>query len=319
MNEMEDQIAIVGIGCHFPGGEGIDNFWKILIEEKNCTIEIPEERFNVKHWYDPDSNKPGKIITSRGAFVEGVCEFDNKLFGIYKSETETLDPQHMLLLECTYRALEDAGYPTESISGSDTGVFIGLMNRDAEGIYTNCPENINPFSVSGTSTCIAANRISYYFNLTGPSLSIDTACSSSLVALHIACQAIQQGDCEMAICGGVSCILDPRMYLMLSKAKVISPEGISKQFSSKADGYGRGEGCGVVLLKPLKKAIQNYSKIWGIICKSAVNQDGRSVSPITKPSQNQQEKLLEHIYKTIDPSLFSMLKLKVLEHQLVTQ
>ncbi|XP_069815825.1 mycolipanoate synthase-like [Dendropsophus ebraccatus] len=301
MDEPEDQIAVVGIGCHFPGGEGIDNFWKVLVEGKNCTIEIPEERFNVKRWYDADHDKPGKICTSRAAIVEGINDFDPKPFGIFKSETKTMDPQHKLLLECTYRALEDGGYPTESVSGSDTGVFIGLMNRDAESIYNNCADNITHLHGIGTSMCIAANRISYCFNLTGPSLSIDTACSSSLVALHYACQSIRQGDCEMAICGGVSCIIEPRIYVALSQAKMISPEGTSKPFSNKADGYGRGEGCGVVLLKPLHKALKDCNKIWGIICKSAVNQDGRSVSPITKPSQSQQQKLLQHIYKTIDP------------------
>ncbi|XP_040289978.1 highly reducing polyketide synthase PKS6-like [Bufo bufo] len=282
-------------------GEGIENFWKVLIEGKNCTIEIPEERFNIKHWYDPDYDKPGKICTSRAALVEGINEFDHKPFGIYKSETEIMDPQQKLLLECTYRALEDGGYPTESISGSQTGVFIGLMNRDSESIYNQCPDNIVHFNGTGTSTSIAANRISYCFNLTGPSLSIDTACSSSLVALHYACQSIRQGDCCMAICGGVSCIIEPRIYVALSKAKMISPEGTSKPFSNKADGYGRGEGCGVVILKPLKKAIEDSNKIWGIIYKTAINQDGRSVSPITKPSQYQQEKLMEQIYKTIDP------------------
>ncbi|XP_040289980.1 phthioceranic/hydroxyphthioceranic acid synthase-like [Bufo bufo] len=282
-------------------GEGIDNFWKVLVEGKNCTIEIPEERFNVKHWYDPDYDTPGKICTTRAALVEGFNEFDHKPFGIYKSETEIMDPQQKLLLECTYRALEDGGYPMESISGSETGVFIGLMNRDSESIYTQCADNIKHFNGTGTSTSIAANRISYCFNLTGPSLSIDTACSSSLVALHYACQSIRQGDCCMAICGGVSCIIEPRVYVALSKAKMISPEGTSKPFSNKADGYGRGEGCGVILLKPLKKAIEDCNKIWGIIYKTAVNQDGRSVSPITKPSQYQQEKLMQQIYKTIDP------------------
>ncbi|XP_066444520.1 mycocerosic acid synthase-like polyketide synthase [Eleutherodactylus coqui] len=301
MSDLEDQIAIVGIGCNFPGGEGIDNFWKVLVEGKNCTTEIPEERFNIKHWYDSDSNEPGKICTERAAFMEGINEFDHKLFGIPKFETENMDPQQKLLLECTYRALEDGGCPTESISGSDTGVFIGIMNRDAYSIYNNCADNINHLNGIGTSESMAANRISYCFNLTGPSLTIDTACSSSLVALHYACQSIQQGDCDMAICGAANCIIESRMFVILSKAKMLSPDGICKPFSNKADGYGRGEGCGVVLLKPLKKAVEDYNKIWGIICKSAVNQDGQSVTPITKPSQYQHEKLLQYIYKTIDP------------------
>lgn len=145
---------------------------------------------------------------------------------------------------------------------------------------------------------VAANRISFVFNLTGPSFSIDSACSSSLVALHSACQAIKQGDCEMALCGGVSCILEPRVFVALSKAKMISPEGTSKPFCHTADGYGRGEGCGIVLLKPLKKALEDFDHIWGIVKKTVVNQDGHAVTPITKPSMTQQEALLSMIYSS---------------------
>ncbi|XP_075684831.1 mycolipanoate synthase-like [Rhinoderma darwinii] len=301
MEDAEDHIAIVGIGCNFPGGEGIENFWKVIFDGKNCTTEIPEERFDLKKWYDSDPTKPGKIYTSRAAFVDGINEFDNKIFGMNNSETDNMDPQHRLLLECTYRAMEDAGYASESISGTKTGVFIGLMNRDADNVYNNSPDNINHFSGTGIATSIAANRISYCFNLTGPSLSIDTACSSSLVALHYACQAIRQGDCEMAICGGVSCIIEPRIFVALCKAKMLSADGTSKPFSNRADGYGRGEGCGILLLKPLKKAKKEFCKVWGLITESALNQDGRSVSPITRPSQHQQEHLLQHIYSKTDP------------------
>ncbi|XP_040289976.1 phenolphthiocerol/phthiocerol polyketide synthase subunit C-like [Bufo bufo] len=297
----EDHIAIVGIGCNFPGGEGIEHFWKVIFDGKNCTREIPEERFDLKKWYDSDQTKPGKMYTSQAAFVDGINEFDNKVFEMNNSETANMDPQQKLLLECTYKALEDAGYATESVNGSKTGVFIGLMNRDADNIHNNYPENINHFNGTGTATSIAANRISYCFNLTGPSLSIDTACSSSLVALHYACHAIRQGDCEMAICGGVSCIIEPRIFIALCKAKMLSPDGTSKPFSNRADGYGRGEGCGIILLKPLKKAKEEYCKVWGLISASAVNQDGRFVSPITRPSQNQQEHLLQTIYSKIDP------------------
>ncbi|XP_063309217.1 uncharacterized protein LOC134609475 [Pelobates fuscus] len=302
MDETDDKIAIVGIGCNFPGGEGIDNFWKVLVEGRNCTVEIPAERFDIKHWWDTDSSKPGKTYTSRAALVDGFNEFDNKLFGIHNSEAENMDPQHKLLLECTYRALEDAGYPMERVNGTQTGVFIGLMNRDFDVIDNNAAESINHFNGTGTATSIAANRISYCFNLTGPSLAIDTACSSSLVALHYACQAIKNGDCEMAVCGGVSCIIEPRVFVTLSKAKMISPDGLSKPFSKKADGYGRGEGCGIIILKSLGKAKEDNSKVWGVICASAVNQDGKSVTPLTKPSQRQQEALLKTIYSIIDPS-----------------
>uniref|UniRef100_A0A8C4RWS8 Reducing polyketide synthase PKS1-like n=1 Tax=Erpetoichthys calabaricus TaxID=27687 RepID=A0A8C4RWS8_ERPCA len=261
------------------------------------TVELPEERFDLKLWYDPDDNVPGKSCTCRASLIDGFNEFDSKLFGITDAEVERMDPQQKLLLECTFRALEDAGIPMEKASGTSTGVFIGLMNRDYEMILNNVASTINHYNGTGTAMSIAANRISYCFNFTGPSFSIDSACSSSLVALHYAC------DCEMAICGGVSCILEPRIFVSLSKAKMISPEGVSKPFSNKADGYGRGEGCGIVLLKPLEKALKDLDHIRGIITCSAVNQDGRTVTPITRPSMMQQEQLLHSIYsKHVDPS-----------------
>ncbi|XP_062297882.1 uncharacterized protein pks1 [Scomber scombrus] len=300
MEEAEDDIAVIGIGCNFPGGEGLDKFWRVLLEGKNCVVDIPAERFDTTFWYDPDDSKAGKIQTTKAALIDGFNEFDHKFFGITEAEADFMDPQQKLLLQCTYRALEDAGMPMECISGSRTGVYIGLMNRDYEMLRSNSHTTINHYHGTGTAMSVAANRISFSFNLTGPSFAIDSACSSSLVTLHIACQAIKQGDCEMALCGGVSCIIEPRVFVALSKAKMISPEGTSKPFSSKADGYGRGEGCGVVLLKPLKKAIQDCNKVWGIISKTAVNQDGHSVTPITKPSMVQQEELLRCIYSECD-------------------
>nr|XP_056713087.1 uncharacterized protein LOC130484208 [Euleptes europaea] len=304
MMETKNEIAIVGIGCNFPGGEGIDNFWRVIEEGKNCTIEIPQERFDIKDWYDPDNSKPGKTSTRHAAFTEEFNTFDNKLFGITDAEAERMDPQQKLLLECTYRALEDAGVARENISGTKTGVFVGMMNRDYGLISTYGTSEINHYDGTGAAMSIAANRISYTFNLTGPSVPIDTACSSFHYALHFASHAIKQGDCEAAVCGGVNCIIDPRMFVTLTKAKMISPEGISKPFSRKADGYGRGEGCGVLLLKPLQKAKEDFNKIWGVISISAVNQNGRSVTPITKPSQQEQENLLRSIYPShIDPSM----------------
>ncbi|KAG7455217.1 hypothetical protein MATL_G00254250 [Megalops atlanticus] len=215
-----------------------------------------------------------------------------------------MDPQQKLLLECTYRALENAGIPFEKASGTKTGVFLGMMNRDYELIRVRYnPSAISHSTGTGVAMSIAANRISYTFNFSGPSLVLDCACSSSLVALHLACQAIRQGDCEMAVCGGVSCILEPRLFVALSKAKMLSPEGTSKPFSSRANGYGRGEGCGIILVKPLKKALQDADHVWGIIRSTAVNQDGRSVTPITRPSMAQQEELLRSIYSAqVDPS-----------------
>ncbi|XP_038587212.1 mycocerosic acid synthase [Micropterus salmoides] len=300
MEDTEDDVAVIGIGCNFPGGEGLDSFWKVLLEGKNCVVDIPVERFDTTLWYDADDSKPGKTQTTKAALIEGFNEFDHKFFGVTEAEADFMDPQQKLLLQCTYRALEDAGMAMESVSGSRTGVYIGLMNSDYEMLRNDSPTTITHYNGTGTAMSVAANRISFTFNLTGPSFAIDSACSSSSVALHLACQAIKQGDCEMALCGGVSCIIEPRVFVALSKAKMISPEGTSKPFSSRADGYGRGEGCGVVLLKPLKNAIKDCNKIWGIISKTAVNQNGHSVTPITKPSMTQQEELLRRIYSGSD-------------------
>ncbi|KAK9977136.1 hypothetical protein ABG768_018957 [Culter alburnus] len=299
MMDDDVEIAVIGIGCNFPGGEGLENFWQVLLHGENCAVQIPNDRFNLSQWYDPNESKAGKTYTSKAALIDGFNEFDHKFFGITNAETITMDPQHKLLLQCTYRALEDAGIPMEKASGTRTGIFMGLMNRDFElaNVRMN-PKHIDHTNGTGAAMSIAANRISYIFNFTGPSLSIDCACSSSLVALHLACQAIKQGDCDMALCGGVSCILEPTLFVTLSKAKMISSDGTSKPFSSKANGYGRGEGCGVILLKPLTKAFEDHDHIWGIISKTAVNQDGHSVSPITKPSMVQQEELLRKIYST---------------------
>ncbi|XP_072234936.1 phthioceranic/hydroxyphthioceranic acid synthase [Leuresthes tenuis] len=300
MEDTDDDIAVIGMGCSFPGGEGLDNFWSVLLEGKNCAVDIPAERFDTTLWYDGDASKPGKTQTAKAALIERLNDFDHKFFGVTEAEADCMDPQQKLLLQCTYRALEDAGTAMESISGSRTGVYIGLMNRDYEMLRNNSPGTITHYNGTGTAMSVAANRISFTFNLTGPSFAIDSACSSSLVALHVACQAIKQGDCETAICGGVNCIIEPRVFVALSKAKMISPDGTSKPFSFRADGYGRGEGCGVVLLKPLRNAIKDCNKIWGIISKTAVNQDGHSVTPITKPSTTQQEELLRRVYSDSD-------------------
>uniref|UniRef100_H3D809 Ketosynthase family 3 (KS3) domain-containing protein n=1 Tax=Tetraodon nigroviridis TaxID=99883 RepID=H3D809_TETNG len=298
--ESEDVIAVIGIGCNFPGGEGLDHFWKVLIEGRNCSVPIPRERFDVESWYDPDDSKAGKSRTARAALMDGFNQFDHKFFGISDSEVEQMDPQQKQLLQCVYRALEDAGLPMEDASGTKTGVFFGMVTDYETNSAHVHPSVINHWTGTRLAMSIAANRVSYVFNFTGPSLSIDCACSSSLVALHLACQALKQGDCNMAVCGGVSCIIEPRVFVALSKAKMISPDGTSKPFSSRADGYGRGEGCGVLLLKPLKKALLDRDHIWGIISKTAVNQDGHSVTPITKPSRTQQEDLLRSIYSESD-------------------
>nr|XP_016849763.1 PREDICTED: mycocerosic acid synthase isoform X1 [Anolis carolinensis]XP_016849764.1 PREDICTED: mycocerosic acid synthase isoform X1 [Anolis carolinensis]XP_016849765.1 PREDICTED: mycocerosic acid synthase isoform X1 [Anolis carolinensis] len=295
------QVAIAGMGCNFPGGEGLDSFWTVLENGRNCTTEIPPERFNISEWYEPDNNKPNKICTTRAALLDEFNAFDHQLFGINKEEAEHIDPQQKLLLECTYRALEDAGVTRENISDTKTGVFVGLKNRDYESIASRAVGKTTHYDGTGTASSTAANRISHTFNLKGPSLDIDTGHSSFLSALHLGYKAIKQGDCEAALCGGVNCIIDPWKFASLSKAKMLSPDGITKPFSKKATGYGRGEGCGVLLLKPLMKAQEDLNKIWGVLSITAVSQNGK---PVTKLPQVEQEKLLLSIYPAqINPSV----------------
>ncbi|KAJ7322223.1 hypothetical protein JRQ81_018510 [Phrynocephalus forsythii] len=249
----ETEIAVVGIGCNFPGGEGIDSFWKVIENGRNCTREIPPEKINIREWYYPHDNKLGKIRTTHAALLDEFNVFDNKLFGISNEEAEQMDPRRKLLLECTYRALEDAGLTTENISGTRTGVFVGLMNQDYEAITSRAASKTDHHDTKGRAMSTAANQISYTFNLTGPSLVIDTASSSFLSALHFGYKAIKQGDCEAAVCAGVHCIIDPGKFVSLCNPKMLSPDG--RPFSRKGAVYGRGEGCGVLFLKPLIKVI----------------------------------------------------------------
>ncbi|KAI4871209.1 hypothetical protein NFI96_003475 [Prochilodus magdalenae] len=267
---MDEEVAVIGIGCSFPGGEGLDNFWEVLVNGRNCAVEIPEERFDLAHWYDPDDSILGKTQTSKAAFTERFNEFDHKFFGISEDEANFMDPQQKLLLQCSYRALEDAGIPMEKVSGSRTGVYIGLMNRDYETLLNNSPSTITHFNGTGTAMSIAANRISYAFNLTGPSFAIDSACSSSLVALHAACQAIRQG---IAV-----------IEMSYEKFSVGVHFHLNCALKS-SDGQSKAV-----------KALRDFDHIWGIICKTAVNQDGHAVTPMTKPSMVQQEELLNRIY-----------------------
>ncbi|XP_063159551.1 uncharacterized protein LOC134497669 [Candoia aspera] len=296
----ENEIAIVGIGCNFSGGEGYNRLWRVLESGKNCATEIPRERFNVTERHElGDDGRHNKIGLPCAALLEEFNAFDNKLFGINNEEAEHVDPQEKLLLECTYRALEDAGIPTEKISGTKTGVFLGLMNENC-GCRAVTKGNHDDGTRTLTST--TANRISCTFNLTGPSLIIDTVCSSFLSALHFGCKAIKQGDCESALCGGVNCIMDPGKFLYLNKGKV-SDERTNKPLFRKTDDYEIGEGCGILLLKPLKKAQEEFSKIWGVISASAVSQNGRCVASATQGNPTEQEKLLLSIYPACtDPS-----------------
>ncbi|CAC5419848.1 Probable polyketide synthase 1,Highly reducing polyketide synthase alt5,Highly reducing polyketide synthase 40 [Mytilus coruscus] len=294
--DSDDDIAIVGVGCKFPGADNIEEFWKVLYNGENHVNEIPIDRWNVEAFHSEDLDSSGKTYAKHAGLVKNFTQWDNNCFGINDIEAKEIDPQQRYVLECVHMALEDGGITRESIKGSDTGVFIGVMNDDYKGIGADDFKSMSNYTLTGASMSLIANRVSYVYDLSGQSMCIDTACSSSLVAIDVGILYLKSGRMSMAICGGVNSILSPDLFIALSQAKMLSPTGQCKAFSENADGYARGEGCGIVILKKLKQAKTDGNKIWGVIA-TACNQDGQNVRPISAPSQTQQEKLLNSIYE----------------------
>jgi amino acid adenylation domain-containing protein len=272
-------IAIVGTGCRFPGGgDGPDAYWQALLAGVDAIAEVPPDRFDVDAVYDPDPEAPGKAYTRTGSFLEGVDRFDPQFFGISPREARSMDPQQRLLLEVTWEALEHAGIAPGVLAGSRTGVFVGVSGADYAFDRTAVadPAILDGFFGTGLANSVAAGRLSYTLGLQGPSIAIDTACSSSLVAVHLACQSLRSGESDAALAGGVNLILSPQPTIIACRAKMLSPDGRCKTFDASADGYGRGEGCGVVVLKRLSDARSAGDRVLAVIEGSALNQDGRS-------------------------------------------
>ena len=296
-------IAIIGIGCRYPGGaNNPESFWQLLQNRTDSITEVPSSRWDVGPIYDPDPSTPNKTNTRWGGFLDQIDQFDPQFFGIAPREVATMDPQQRLLLEVTWEALEDAGQIPETLRNSQTGVFIGIGTHDYSIMLWQQPVN-DPYATTGTGNCIAANRISYTFDFKGPSLAIDTACSSSLVALHLACQSLRSGESTMAIAGGVNVLILPTVTAGFSKGGFMSSSGRCKSFDASADGYVRSEGAGIVVLKPLEQAIEEGDNIYAVIRGSAINQDGFSKG-MAAPNPKAQEAVLRETYKTanIDPA-----------------
>jgi len=301
-----EAIAIVGIGCRFPGGAcDAGRFWSNLCRGVDAIGEIPPQRWDVDRFYHPDRDHPGKSYTRMGGFIDGVELFDAAFFGISGREAERMDPQQRLLLEVAWEALEDGGQAVDRRSPSHGGVFVGISNVDYGKCQTALGEMdaIDMHSGTGSAHSIAANRISYALNLTGPSIAVDTACSSSLVALHLACESLRAGECTFALAAGVNLILNPEVYVGFCRLGMLSPDGRCKAFDASADGFGRGEGVGVVALKPLSSALADGDRIYALVRGSGVNQDGRTPG-ITAPSGRAQEALIREVHERagIDPA-----------------
>ncbi len=286
-----EPIAIIGIGCRFPGGVvDPESYWKLLIDRVDAITEVPQDRWSLDKYCHPDPNRPGRTYSNCGGFIKNIDSFDAQFFGISPREAAVMDPQQKLLLEVSWEAMEDGGHAPERLAGSNTGVYVGISNHDYYdiqlGLYNR--DIINAYTHLGGHMSIASNRISYVFDLRGPSVTVDTACSSSLVAIHHACRSLWDEECDLALAGGVNILIKPEYHIGFSKATMISHRGRCHSFDSRADGYVRSEGAGIIVLKPYSKAISDQDPIYAVICGSTINQDGHTEG-ITVPNQSSQE------------------------------
>ncbi|MBF0450082.1 MAG: SDR family NAD(P)-dependent oxidoreductase [Candidatus Magnetomorum sp.] len=296
MNNPEP-IAITGIGCRFPGGvKNPESFWNLLCAGTDTITEIPTDRWNLKTYFDEDPEKPGKMHIRHGGFLDQIDSFDAHFFGISPREASAIDPQQRLMMQVVWEALEDCGQIPENLSNTRTGVFIGEFALDYKLLSLSELQRdiIGMHTATGSFATLLANRISYWFNLKGPSVSLDTACSSSLVAVHLACQSIWAKESDLALAGGVNLIFKPEWTLAAAKGGFLSPDGRCKSFDEQANGYVRSEGLGVVVLKPLSKALKDEDPVYALIKGTGVNQDGRT-SSITIPNGEAQINLIKEV------------------------
>lgn len=285
-----EPIAIIGMGCRFPGGaDSPEAFWQMLHDGVDAIGEVPSDRWDIDAYYDPDPDAPGKMYTRQGGFLNGVDSFNPQFFGISAREATSLDPQQRLLLEVGWEALENANQAPDQLLNSLTGVFIGICANDYGSLlWGEDFTQIDAFSATGNALSVAAGRLSYMLGLKGPSLAVDTACSSSLVAVHLACQHLRQRECNLALAGGVNLLLMPNSTIAFSRTRMLAKGGRCQTFDAAANGYVRGEGCGALVLKRLSDAVAAQDNILAVIRGSAVNHNGRSSSLIAPNGLSQQ-------------------------------
>ena len=292
--QSHEPIAIVGMACRFPGdAEDLDGFWDVLAAGRNMVSALPADRFDLDALYDADPDAPGRTNVRHGGFLRDIAGFDPQFFAIAPLEAEAMDPQQRLLLESCWHALEDAAIAPASLHGTDAGVFVGIGSSD----YALLRARQQPLTAVdahlalGTSHSVASGRLSYVLGLRGPSYAVDTACSSSLVAVHLAVQSLRARECSLALAGGVAALLAPDYFINFSHARMLATDGRCKTFAAAADGYVRGEGCGLVVLKRLADALAAGDRVRAVIRGSATNQDGRS-SGLTAPNGPAQEDVI---------------------------
>ncbi|MEM9275416.1 MAG: beta-ketoacyl synthase N-terminal-like domain-containing protein, partial [Cyanobacteria bacterium P01_F01_bin.143] len=290
-----EPIAIIGMGCRFPGGvNNPESYWKLLKEGKDVITEIPPDRWDVEHYYDRDPDVPGKMYSRYGGFLDEVDNFDPQFFGISPREAISMDPQQRLLLEVSWEALENTGLATEELQGTQTTVFVGIGSDDYSQWSVNSGDvnAIDTYSGLGNARSIAAGRLAYFLGLQAMAMQLDTSCSSSLLAVHLACQSLRSGDCNLALAGGVNLMLSPIPTIVFCKLKALALDGRCKTFDAAANGYTRGEGCGIVVLKRISDAIADGDNVLAVIRGSAANHDGKS-NGLTAPNGSAQEALLK--------------------------
>jgi len=289
-----DPIAIIGMGCRFPGGANDpQSLWQLLCNSTDAIREVPPDRWDMDEFFDPNPDAPGRISTRWAGLLDEVDKFDSEFFGISPREAVGMDPQQRLFLEVGWEALENAGESPEKLLGSETGVFVGIASNDYAQLQLQFGDAaaIDAYFATGTCHSVVAGRFSYTLGLQGPSVAIDTACSSSLVAVHLACQSLRLGECRMALAGGVNAILAPELLINFSRSHMMAADGRCKTFDAAADGFVRGEGCGAVVLKRLADAVADNDNILGVIRGTAVTQDGRS-SGLTVPNGSSQQEVI---------------------------
>ncbi|MFB8003475.1 type I polyketide synthase [Nocardia sp. NPDC056000] len=290
-------IAIVGIGCRFAGGiDSPETFWEFVLDKRDGVVDVPPDRWDYRRYYDPEPRTPGRSYTKRAAFMTtDPWEFDPDFFGISVREATVLDPQQRLMLEVTWEALDDAGIARRA-SGGSVGVYVGgfVVDQSVIGVVGPALFHTDMHTPASASYTMLSNRIAYALNLIGPALTVDTACSSSLVAFHLACQALNNGDCDVALAGGVNVMLQPETFVLMCKGGFLAADGRCKSFDAAADGYGRGEGAGMVALKRLDDAVRDGDRIYAVVKATGANQDGRTTA-ITVPNVDSQESLARSV------------------------